>query len=148
MRELLPTVRNDFFWPFQVKLDELISDFFKDTSGVKSAGGYPRMDIYCEGNEFVIRASIPGVKKEDVGLEVENNTITITGKMDEQYQVKDELFYIRELRKGKFSRTITLPDFIVGDPQAEMADGLLTIKWKINKEDVKTRPKQIEIKSK
>ena len=86
------------------------------------------MDAYEEGDNLVVRASLPGVNPEDIDVTVEDRVLTISGstKVDEE---RDENGYLlRERRTGSFYRTVRLPETVdanIGQPHYE--HGILTI---------------------
>lgn len=129
-------LRDDLFFPLQDTFDGFFQSFF-NTDGlfnsVKGKAGYPKMEVGIEGNEWVIRMALPGVKQEDLIVQVDETkgkVLHIQGQMAEEYQSpKESQYFVRELRKSKFVREIPLPDGLIGDPDAVMKDGILTLKW-------------------
>lgn len=147
-------VKDDFLFPIQKEFDKFFGEFFGDQSifdSVKNSSGYPKMDHTVENGQWVMRAAIPGVKPEDVKIEIpEEGLVRISGQMAEEYQSPEgsEMF-VRELRKGKFLREFRVPDCVVGEPDAIMKDGMLVLKWNMEqkeKENV-TKTKVIEVKA-
>jgi HSP20 family protein len=105
----------------------------------------PPVDIYENaGGEIVIKAEVPGIKKEDIDLRVENNTLTIRGERQQQSEVKEEKFHRVERLYGKFSRSFTLPATVdAARVTAEYKDGLLTVVLPVREE---AKPRQIQVK--
>jgi HSP20 family protein len=103
----------------------------------------PAVDIYeTETHEVVIKAELPDVKKEDIGVSVENNVLTLTGERKPE-QSKREQFQRVERRFGSFSRSFTLPTSVdAGQIAASYKDGVLTIRLP-RREDAK--PRQITV---
>ena len=103
----------------------------------------PRVDVHEEGEQFVVDFDLPGMRKEDITIEVENDVLTVsgerkTGERDEQDQVRR-----RERFHGKFSRSMSFPTDV--DPekiQASFQDGVLTVS--IAKAE-QVKPRKIEI---
>ena len=88
----------------------------------------PATDISETDEEYLIRAELPAVKKEDVKVTYENGVLTLSGERRQQEQQKDEKFHRVESYYGNFSRTFALPDVIDEDAiKAESKDGVLTI---------------------
>jgi HSP20 family protein len=88
----------------------------------------PSVDISETGEEYLIRASLPAVKKEDVEVTVEDGMLTLSGERRQKEEQKDEKFHKLETYYGSFSRSFALPDAV--DQQAiraESKDGVLTI---------------------
>jgi HSP20 family protein len=106
----------------------------------------PPCDIYETDKEVVIKAELPAVKKENVFVSLENNTLTIRGEREFEEETKRENYHRVERAYGAFMRAFTLPTFI--EPNkilAEFKDGLLTITLP-KREDAK--PKLIDVKVK
>lgn len=144
--------KDDFIFPVKREFDKLVSEFFGSQSivdSVKKSGGYPKMNHSVENNQWVMRAAIPGVKPEDLKIEVlENGLIHISGSMAEEHKSPEgSETFVHELRTGKFIREFQVPDYVVGDPEATMKDGMLTLKWNIEKEELKPKTKIIEVKT-
>jgi len=133
--DLPVTLRNDLFLPFERVFDDFFTDFFRGTSvldKVKAQSGYPKMDITTNNNELVVRAAIPGVKQEDVQVEmIDDQTVEISGRVSDEYSSYNESYHLKELTKRSFARRIVFNDKL-GDPQAAIVkDGILTLKWSI-----------------
>jgi HSP20 family protein len=97
-------------------------------SGEKSVEWSPSADISETDQEYLIRATLPAVKKEDVTVTVEDGMLTVSGERRQQDQRKDERFHKVESFYGSFSRSFSLPEGT--DPsaiRAESKDGVLTI---------------------
>ena len=97
-------------------------------SGEKGVGWSPSVDISETDQEYLIRASLPAVKKEDVNVTVEDGMLTVSGQRRQQEERKDEKFHRVESFYGSFSRSFALPEGT--DPsaiRAESKDGVLTI---------------------
>jgi HSP20 family protein len=97
-------------------------------SGDKGVGWSPSVDISETDQEYLIRASLPSVKKEDVTVTVDDGMLTVSGERRQQDEKKDEKFYKVENFYGSFSRSFALPEGT--DPsaiRAESKDGVLTI---------------------
>ena len=69
----------------------------------------PAVDIYDRGGEVVIHAELPGMKKEDIDLRVENNVLTLSGKKERKEEVNEDGFFRTERAYGTFSRSFSLP---------------------------------------
>lgn len=133
---LIP-LRDDLFFPLEQVFDKFYQDFFHNKSAintVKSNQTYPKMNVYLEGNSFVMKLAVPGLKEDDLDLEYKNdNTVTIRGKMSDEHSSSPQAsYYIRELRQSTFERSLILPEFVTGEPEsAILSDGLLTLTWKL-----------------
>jgi HSP20 family protein len=104
------------------------------------------VDMYQTDNEVVVKAAIPGVKGDDVQINVTGEVLTIKGEVKEKEEAKERAYHIREQRWGMFERTLALPTDVVADKaRAEFENGILTVTLP-KAEEVK--PKTITIKSK
>jgi HSP20 family protein len=104
----------------------------------------PAVDIYeTDSHEVVIKAELPDVKKEDIGVTVENNVLTLTGERKQEQSTKRDQFQRIERRFGSFSRSFTLPTSVdAGQIAASYKDGVLTIRLPRREE---AKPKQISV---
>jgi HSP20 family protein len=125
--------------------DNLLQDFVVGdfTSAVKS---FPAIDVAEHENEFVLLAEMPGVKKEDLKLTVENNALTLSG-VRKPYEVpQDARVLMNEVRVREFSRSIEFPsDVEVDKIAAELQNGLLRV---VLPKAEEAKPKQIEVEVK
>lgn len=88
----------------------------------------PSVDISETGEEYLIRASLPAVKNEDVKVTVEDSMLTLSGERRQKEEQKDEKFHKVESFYGSFSRTFALPDAIDESAiRADSKDGVLTV---------------------
>jgi HSP20 family protein len=105
----------------------------------------PAIDLSETDSEVVIKASLPGVKPEDVEITVNDGVLTVKGEKKSDDKTETENFYRREIRYGSFSRSVPLPSRVNHEQaDAEFKDGVLTVTLP-KAEDV--RPKQIKIRS-
>ena len=114
-------------------MDRLMEDAFvmpRDAlmSGLGAITGGGQMDVYGEGNNFVVEAQLPGFKPEDIDIGVERGTLTIRGEMKAQEERKDRNYLVREQRSGAFQRTVQLPQTVNPDGcQATFEHGILRL---------------------
>ncbi len=88
----------------------------------------PSVDISETDDEYLIRASLPGVKKEDAEVTVEDGMLTLSGERAQQLEQKDEKFHKVESFYGSFSRSFALPDAVnEAAIRADSKDGVLTV---------------------
>jgi HSP20 family protein len=88
----------------------------------------PSVDISETDDEYLIRASLPGVKKEDAEVTVEDGMLTLSGERAQQLEQKDEKFHKVESFYGSFSRSFALPDAVnEAAIRADSKDGILTV---------------------
>jgi HSP20 family protein len=104
----------------------------------------PSVDIVEDDKEWLVKADLPEVKKEDVKVTVENGVLTITGERKFEKEEKDKKYHRIERSYGNFLRSFTLPDAADGSKvTAEFKDGV--IKVHLPKSE-KAKPKAIEVK--
>ena len=97
------------------------------TSGPSGGGGYPLLNVFRKGDDFVVVAEVPGVRKSDLQVEVKGNTIRLAGAKSVAYPEKASL-HRRERLAGRFDRAVTLPVEIDADGvKAECRDGVLAL---------------------
>ena len=112
---------------------------------VMAAGDWsPRVDIVENENEFVIKAEIPEVKKEDVKVSVDNGVLTLKGERKQETEEKGKKFHRVERYYGSFARSFTLPENVdESKVKATFKDGMLSLQ--VPKTE-KAKPKSIEVK--
>ena len=104
----------------------------------------PQVDIAETDKEFVIKAEIPEVKKEDVKVTVENVVLTIRGERKQETEEKGKKFHRVERHYGSFTRSFTLPDNVdAANIKASFKDGMLGLQIQKTAE---AKPKSIEVK--
>jgi HSP20 family protein len=88
----------------------------------------PACDVYEKGENVVVRCQIPGVKPEEVDIEVREDSVVLKGERKEEKEVKKENYYRRESAYGSFYRTIPLPVAVKTEKaSAEFEDGVLKL---------------------
>jgi len=90
---------------------------------------FPRVDILDHDNDIEVQAALPGVKKEDLEVSVTNQTITIRSCTKEEKKTAEKgKYFRREISRGEFQRTLSLPDNVDGDKaKASFKDGILKV---------------------
>jgi HSP20 family protein len=92
------------------------------------AGGF-ELDVFEKDDALEVKASLPGVKPEDVTITVEQNMLTIQAEMRKEWEEGEGRYHRRERRYGRFSRSILLPCEVESDrADAEFRDGVLTVR--------------------
>ena len=105
-----------------------------------------RLDIVASGDEYVLSAAVPGLKAEDLSLEVLGDTVTIRGELPVPEVVEGAETLLHERRYGKFARTVTLPAEVEGaKAEAAIENGVLTLR--LPKAET-AKPKTIKINAK
>lgn len=104
----------------------------------------PSVDIIEDEKEWLVKADLPEVKKEDVKVTVENGVLTITGERKFEKEEKDKKYRRIERAYGNFLRSFTLPDAADGAKvSAEFKDGVLKVHLPKSE---KARPKAVDVK--
>ena len=89
----------------------------------------PSLDVYEEKDVVVVKAELPGMKKEDVEVNLTGQNLTIKGEKKEDKEVKEDNYYRRERSYGSFLRTVALPCDVKSDEiKASFTDGVLEIR--------------------
>jgi HSP20 family protein len=103
----------------------------------------PPVDIYETEDSLVFKAELPGVTKEDITVEVKDNTMTLKGEKKFQKEVKEENYHRVERAYGNFQRAFTLPGMVDQEKvKAKFKDGILEI---VLPKSEKAKPKQIKV---
>jgi HSP20 family protein len=104
----------------------------------------PTLDVSETDSEYLVRADLPAVKKDDVSVTIDNEMLTIAGERKFDRQEESEKVHRRETVRGNFSRSLSLPDNANADGiRAESKDGVLTVHVPKTKVE---RTRAIEIK--
>ncbi len=105
----------------------------------------PNIEMLDKQDSIIVRAELPGMRREDINISVTGNILTISGERKTDSSVKSEDYYRSELSYGKFSRSITLPTTVDAEKiNATFENGVLEITLPKSE---KAKPKKIEIKS-
>ena len=127
-------------------MDHLFDDAFTRPLTLRDGWSAPAIDMYQTDDEIVVKASLPGVKADEVQINITGEILTIKGETKQVEEKKDKAWHMREQRWGTFERAIALPTEVTADKaKAEFENGILTITLP-KAEEVK--PKIINIKAK
>ena len=126
-------------------LENALIGFGPTAGGQRSSTSFAfPVDVSENDDSYVVKASLPGIKPEDLDVTVRDNTLTITGEMRAEQENKDERYHLRERRWGSFTRSIALPAGVdANNVQAEYENGILTLTLPKSQE---ARPKRISVK--
>ena len=92
------------------------------------AGAYPPVSVFNDGEDFVVVAELPGVRREDLDVQVRGDTLRLKGRKTVAYEDKASV-HRREREAGEFDRTLTLPAQLdVEKVAADYRDGVLTVR--------------------
>ncbi|MGA3268939.1 MAG: Hsp20/alpha crystallin family protein [Verrucomicrobiota bacterium] len=132
-----------------------LANFFGLVSARATAGGQelmsvakwaPSVDISEDNKEWLLKADLPEVKKEDVKVTVENGVLTVTGERQFEKEEKDKKYHRIERSYGNFLRSFTLPEGTDGTKvSAEFKDGVLKVHLP-KSEEAKAKAKTIDVK--
>ena len=127
-------------------MDRLFNTFFGRLSEDREGFWAPALDIEETNGNLIVKAEIPGMKKEDIKVSVHDNMLTITGERKQENEKKEKTYHLIERSYGRFSRVITLPSEVDGDKvKAEYKDGILNITFA---KPESAKPKQIDVEVK
>jgi len=127
-------------------MDRLFDDAFTRPLSLRDAWSVPAIDMYQTDDEIVVKAALPGIKADEVQINITGEVLTLKGEMKHEEEKKEKAWHMREQRWGSFERSVVLPTDVVADKtKAEFENGILTITLP-KAEEVK--PKVINIKAK
>lgn len=132
-------------WERPSSLLSRMEQFFDEALGEQEDGGLslgawnPRVNMYEKDDYIVVEAELPGIKKDDIDVRVEDHRLTLRGERKEEKETKKEDYFRKERLYGSFMRSITLPSSVDVDKiDASYKDGVLHL----------TLPKTTEAKGK
>jgi len=127
-------------------MDHLFDDAFTRPLTLRDGWSAPAIDMYQTDNEIVVKASLPGIKADQVQINITGEVLTLKGEVKHEEEKNNKAWHIREQRWGAFERSVALPTEVVADKaKAEFENGILTITLP-KAEDVK--PRIVSIKAK
>ncbi len=144
MTQLTRRTPNRTIRDLQREVDSIFDQFFgRGSDDDTSAVWAPRTDLSETDDAFRIRLDVPGMTKDDIAINLQNNTLTVSGERSSERQEDGEEHVRVERAFGNFHRTFTLPDAVDPDRvEATYDEGVLTIN--VPKTETSTR-RQIEI---
>lgn len=126
------------------RFSDIMDEFFNDAVSTRRDNFVPGIDIAETDNQFEISAELPGMKKEDININLDNSRLTISGERTFKEEEEGKTFHRVETSYGSFNRSLQLPDNVDENSiKASYKDGLLNITIAKSEDKVK---KQIEIK--
>jgi HSP20 family protein len=109
-------------------------------------GWLPAIEVFEKEDKFVVKADLPGMKQEDIGVSVVGDTLTLKGERKSETEVKEEDYHCCERSYGSFSRLISLPSNVDAKKiEASYEDGVLEI---ILPKAPEIKPKKVTITTK
>jgi HSP20 family protein len=143
-------------WPMMVMRD--MEKWFEDMAGrpfpllrplfryseMEEMTMAPSVDIFEDKGDVVVKAELPGIKKEDIDITLTEDTITISGEKKKEEEVKKKDYYRCESSYGSFTRTFTLPSEVQTEKvKSKMKDGVLEIRIPKTEE---AKKKEVKVK--
>ena len=130
----------------QNRLNSIFQDYNRgqgDGDFVATAAFVPPVDVYEDEHKIVLKLEVPGLKQEDLDIQVENNTLTVKGERKFEKEEKEENFHRIERRYGSFYRSFGLPNTVNAEAvKASYDAGVLRIELEKRAE---AKPKQIKV---
>ena len=133
----------------QGEMNRLFSSFFDAPTARPGNGNsaarrwLPAMDLVETGDHFVLKADLPGMSESDVGIELENNVLTVSGERKAEHEDKQAGYYRLERATGAFSRSLTLPEGIDADAvSATFDNGVLEVRIP---KPAQAKPRRVQI---
>jgi HSP20 family protein len=127
-------------------MDRLFNDAFTRPISMSGSSIVPAVDLYQNEDEVVVKASLPGLKTEDVQISVTADVLTLRGEFKDESEQDGKTYHIRENRSGAFERQVMLPiDVQTDKAKADFENGVLTI---VLPKAETVKPKTISIKAK
>lgn len=134
-------------WNMRRDVDRLFDNFFApltDQTWETPVTWGLAVDVSENDDAYIVKASLPGVKPEEIEVTLTDNVLTIKGDAGADIETEGEHYHVRERRYGSFSRTLTLPTSLKPDViEAVHENGVLTLTLPKAEE---TKPKRITIK--
>jgi HSP20 family protein len=146
----LPVFESAFEFPlfqrFSRELDDLFNTFGieRHFTGPVSTMWTPEVEMFTKNNELVVRADVPGLKKEDITIELTEDAIVLKGERKQEKEEKREGYYQTERVYGSFYRALPLPEGSkIEHAKAVFRDGVLEITVPMERVDSNTRKLEI-----
>jgi HSP20 family protein len=128
--------------PFTREVDRLFDAFF-GTDRDQARRWVPPVDLVEAEDHFVLKADLPGLSEDDVSIEVQDGTLTISGERNDEHESRERGWYRIERSFGSFRRSLTLPDGVDAEAiSAQFDRGVLEVR--IPKPEER-KPRRVEI---
>lgn len=156
VREMTPW--RPFFRPSRIQneMDRMFRDFWKEPrfsfgwpEGLRRRNEefsieVPAIEIYDEKDDIVVKAELPGLKREDIEINLAGDLLTIKGEKKKEEEVKEKDYYYSERSFGSFERSVEIPQKVLPDKvRASFKDGVLEVRLQKSEE---AKKKEIKIK--
>jgi HSP20 family protein len=155
----LPSVLSSSPFAFMRRFSEEMDRLFDDFGFGRSSGNWgltsgsltswsPQIEAYREGNQFIVRADLPGLTKDDIKVEITDNEIVLEGERRNEREENREGYYRSERSYGKFYRRLPLPDGAKPEnAQANFRNGVLEISIEATQTQPRSRRLEIQEQS-
>jgi HSP20 family protein len=155
-KELARVEQSTYPSPFE-EMERRIDEFFKKPFSLFGPTWFPRMrmpefeemtpsvDIFEEGHDVVLKAELPGMKKEDIEVKLTDDMITLSGEKKKEEKIEKKNYHRLERSYGSFVRSFRLPAEVQTDQvKAQFKDGILEIRIP-KTEEAKKKEKKVDI---
>lgn len=155
-KELVKAEPTSALSPF-VEMERMFEEFFRRPFSLIGPSWLPRLgllereeisptvDIFEEGGDVVVKTELPGMKREDIDVNITNDTITISGEKKKEEKVERKDYYRLERSHGSFTRSFRMPTEVQTDKaKANFKDGVLEVRIP-KTEEAKKKEKKIPI---
>jgi HSP20 family protein len=130
--------------PFSSEVTRLFNTLFDESQAQQR--WVPAMDLFEAEDHFVVKADLPGLRQDDVSIEIRDNALTISGERKAEQEQRERGWYRVERATGRFSRSLTLPEGVEPDSvAAEFDNGVLEVR--IPKPEAR-KPRRVQIRAK
>ena len=130
--------------PFSQEVNRLFNTLF-DAGETSAQRWVPAMDLVEEQDHFVLKADLPGLAEDDVSIEIQDNTLTVSGERRSEHEQRERGWYRVERSFGRFSRSLTLPEGVNAEAiTADFDKGVLSVR--IPKPEER-KPRRVAIKA-
>lgn len=144
-RSLQPSARGEWGFPLRREMEDLVERFWGEGDGGLFGRGVPALNLSETENSVEVTMELPGVKPEEIDIQVHGNQLTIRGERKDEKEEKGRTFHRVERTSGSFYRAVTLPCAVEdSEAVAECREGILTVQLP-KAEEAKTR--KIQVKS-
>ncbi len=124
--------------PFDIFFNNFFDFMDRSNAGLKT-------DIKENENEYVLEAELPGMDRDDINIEINDNYLTISAQKNEVREEENDNYIRRERRSGSYQRTFNIENVKEDEIEAEYKNGVLAVKLP-KKEEAKTKRRTIDIK--
>lgn len=113
------------------EIEKMFDSMFSDLPQLPQLEGFDlRVDITEDDESYTIYADLPGVKKEDINIEIKEDILTLSVTRDEKYEEKKDDYIRKERKYGSFKRSFYIDDVDIENIKAKLDEGILKIKLK------------------